>query len=154
MRQRHWSPTAPAVKYDKSSFAFLIAFGRQLELALELELDGSAPDFVSDALGVLANGLEGVTGDALDDEEAAGGLDAGSDDDDGETSGLQAAMAAGDAGTRRGRRALGGAVPGGDNAGGSPLVTMRRVKSLVPVPAAAPVATKGGKRRGKKSTRK
>lgn len=112
MHGRQWSPTAPQVKYDRGSFSFLIAFGRQLELALELELDGSAPDFVSDALGVLQNALEGITGSPVGDEGAGGSDDDVSGADSDSPSGLRVPLANRGARPADSGRAVDGATRG------------------------------------------
>lgn len=158
MHGRQWRPTAPAVKYDKSSFSFLIAFGRQLELALELESDGSAPDFVSDALGVLANGMDGLTGEHLDAEDAGGSDDDGSDDDDGAAGRVRHPVASRDTRLDRGGRAVGGAVrglsPNDMKTIHMDAVPMRGTKvPKAPKPGSVPRGTrakKGGKRRAAK----
>jgi len=154
MRRRDWVPTAPSVKYDKGSFSFLIALGRQLELALELEKDGSAPDFVIDSLGVLQNGLEGITGAPLDGEEPAGGMDEGGDDDDDSSSGLLDPLEDGSPRRRGGSRALGGAVPGGNNESGSPLYAVRRVTAKQPQSRTAKPSRKARSNGAKRKTKK
>lgn len=70
---------APAFTATQGQFSFLIAFGRQLERALELEKEGSAPEWLSDALGVLQNALEGVTGQPVGTQDASDSDDGGDD---------------------------------------------------------------------------
>lgn len=154
--RRDWSPTAPSVKYDRGSFSFLIAMGRQLELALELEKDGSAPDFVIDALGVLQNGLEGITGDTVDTEEDSGGDDDGSDADLGEASGLPAEDEDGSARRRSRSRAVDGSLPGTRARAGlttGPVVTMRRLPPPQPAAKPRPTVPRGTSKKVKRGTK-
>jgi len=103
---------APAMTVQKGEFSFLIALGKQLDRALEMCYDGSAPDFVTDAVGVLANALEGIAGAHVDDEVDNREPDDGVGDDDGEASGLPSAVADGSAGGRASPRIVGGTVRG------------------------------------------
>jgi len=157
-RETGWRPMAPVLTVTKGEFSFLIALGKQLERALELCYDGSAPDFLTDAVGVLANGLEGLAGQPLDGEEASGGDDDDGDDDDDTSSGMESSLASRSPGERSGVRAVGGAV-----VGTRPVMTevgrvvphMRGVQPTGRNGAQPQARTrKGGKRRGKKSAKK
>lgn len=74
-RDTGWRPMAPTLTLNKGEFSFLIAFGKQLERACELAHDGSAPDWLTEALGVLANALEGVSGQHVEPADAGEGDD-------------------------------------------------------------------------------
>jgi len=156
-RDTGWRPMAPVHTINKGEFSFLIAFGKQLERALELCYDGSAPDFLTDAVGVLQNALEGLAGQPVDAGEAGESDDGGSDDDDDSPPWVEPTVASGSAGLGRGVRALGGAV-----VGSRPVMTdvgrivphMKGVQPTgrngAPVPRGT-ARKKGGKRRGTKS---
>jgi len=141
-----WKPMAPALTVQKGEFSFLIALGKQLDRALEMCYDGSAPDFVVDAVGVLANALDGIAGASVGDEEASGGDDDVVDSDDDSPGGLQPALASGDTGERGRTRTVGGALRGTRPM--TELLPQRYVKRMT---AGRPKAEKkGGKRRGAK----
>jgi len=112
MHGRQWRPMAPALTVTKGEFSFLIALGKQLERALELELDGSAPDFVSDALGVLQNALEGVSGSHLGAQEDNREPDDVSGADINPTGRLRLPVDERDAGGHRSRLVVDGATRG------------------------------------------
>lgn len=77
--KQDWKPMAPAYTATQGQFSFLIALGRQMERALELEKDGSAPEWLSDALGVLQNALEGISGQPVGTPDASDSDDGGDD---------------------------------------------------------------------------
>lgn len=147
-----WAPMAPVHTVTKGEFSFLIAFGKQLERALELSYDGSAPDFVVDAVGVLANALEGIAGTPVDDEGDAGGDDDGSDDDVDSSSGVDASLENDGPRQRPRTRALGGTIPGTRAVSNTGVVSMRRTPSMTSQRTHDRPARKV--KRGKKSTKK
>jgi len=143
---------APAMTVQKGEFSFLIALGKQLDRALEMCYDGSAPEFVTDALGVLANALEGLIPGAGDDASSPdGGPDEGGDDDLDPSSWVEPEVDDRESRQRRGAAAMGGALPGTRAMSSTGVVTMRR---LAPPKRTRSVFKKGGKKNGKKRTRK
>jgi len=148
---------APSITVSKGDFSFLIAFAKQLDRALEMCYDGSAPDFLQDAVGVLANGLEGLAGSPVEGADDGGGDDEGSDDDDDSPPWVEPEVASRSPRERRGVRTVGGAV------GGTRPVIPNEARLVAPLHsvsgrngAVRPTAKgrKGGKARGKKSSRK
>jgi len=146
---------------SKGQFSFLIAFAKQLDAALEYE----GVDFLDEALGRLAHALAHLLGDDGGVLSHSGGDDDGSDDDDDSSGGVQdevevgasaQPLPRGGSSGHRPARALGGAVPGGNNESGSPLIAVRRVPTVKGGARTAVTAAtkKGGKRRGKNNAKK